>query len=57
MAAVLMVMNMCIVHNYLNKFVDELFSFLHNFLLLVDNILFVNMYSAKTLTQFIGLKY
>jgi hypothetical protein len=52
-----MVMNMCIVHNCSNKFVDELFSFLHYFLLLAYNTLFVNMYSAKTLTQHIGLNY
>jgi hypothetical protein len=50
-------MNMCIVHNCSNKFVNELFSLLHNFLLPMDNILFSNMYFVKTLTQHIGLKY
>jgi hypothetical protein len=49
--------NMCIVHSCSNKFVDELFFIIHNFLLFANNCLFSNMYSAKTLTQHIGLKY
>jgi len=57
LVAVLIMMNMCIVHNYSNKFVNELFSLLRNFLLPIDNILSTNMYSVKTLTQHIGIKY
>ncbi len=50
-------MNMCMIHGCCNKFVDELFSILHKFLLHVDNCLFSSMYGAKTSTQHIGLKY
>ncbi len=57
LATIMTLMNMCIVHNCSNKFVNELFSLLHNFLLPIDNTLFSNMYYAKTLTQHIGLKY
>jgi hypothetical protein len=57
LAATLTLMNMCMIHECSNKFVDELFSILHNFLLHVDNCLSNNMYGAKTLTQHIGLKY
>jgi hypothetical protein len=47
----LMLMNMCPIHGCFNKFVDELFSILHKFLLPMDNCLFSNMHGAKTLTQ------
>ncbi len=45
------------IHGCPNKFVDELFSILHNFLLPTDNCLSSNMHGAKTLTLYIGLKY
>jgi hypothetical protein len=57
LAATLTLMNMCTTHGCSNKFVDELFSMLHKFLLPKDNCLSSNMYGAKTLTQHIGLKY
>jgi hypothetical protein len=57
LATTLMLMNMCIVHNCSNKFVDELFFLLDNFLLRANNCLSKNMYFAKTLTQHIGFKY
>jgi hypothetical protein len=50
LAMVLTMMNMCIVHNCSNKFVNELFFLLHNFLLPTNNTSFANMYSTKTLT-------
>jgi hypothetical protein len=53
----LVLMNMCPIDGCSNKFVDELFSILHNFLLLANNCLSSNMHGAKTLTQQIGLKY
>ncbi len=57
LATTMMLMNMCIVHNCSNKFFNELFSLLYNFLLPTYNTLFNNMYYVKALTQHIGLKY
>jgi hypothetical protein len=56
-ATTLTLMNMWTIHGCFNKFVDELFSILHNFLLPMDNYLSSSMHGAKTLTQHIGLKY
>jgi hypothetical protein len=47
LAATLTLMNMCTTHGCSNKFVDELFSMLHKFLLPKDNCLSSNMYGAK----------
>ncbi len=57
LVATLTLMNMCTIHGYFNKFVDEIFFILHNFLLPMDNCSSSSMHGAKTLTQHIGLKY
>jgi len=57
LVATLTLMNMCTIHGYFNKFVDELLFILHKFLLPMDNCLFSSMHGAKTLTQYVGLKY
>jgi hypothetical protein len=56
-AATMLLMNISIVHGVNNKLVDELLSFLHKHLLLVDNCLPTNIYHAKTLTRKVGLSY
>jgi hypothetical protein len=50
-------MNVCIVHDVSNKFVDELLSFLHKYLFPQDNCLLANMYHAKALTCKVELNY
>jgi hypothetical protein len=55
--ATMLLMNICIVHGVSNKFVDELLSFLHKYLLPPDNCLPTNMYHAKSLTRKVGLNY
>ncbi len=47
-------MNVYIVHDVSNKFVDELLSLLHKYLLLWDNSLFIDMCHAKALTCKVG---
>jgi hypothetical protein len=56
-AATMTLVNMCIVHGCSNKFVHELFSLLHNFILPIHNCLSNSMYGAKTLCQRVGLEY
>jgi hypothetical protein len=48
--ATLIFMNICITHGCSNKFLDELLSLLHMFILHVDNCLPPTMYHAKSLT-------
>jgi hypothetical protein len=50
-------MNIFIVHGINNKFVDELLSFLHKYLLPADNCFPSNMYHAKSLTKKLSLNY
>jgi hypothetical protein len=49
--------NMCTVHGCSNKFIHELFSLLHGFILPTHNCLSNSMYNAKTLCQRVGLEY
>ncbi len=42
----MLLMNICIVHGISNKFVDELLSFMHKYLLPPNNCLPSNMYHA-----------
>ncbi len=57
LAATLTLMNMCTIHGCCSKFIDELFSILHKFLLPMNTCLSSSMHGVKTLTQHIGLKY
>ncbi len=49
-------MNICTTHGCSNKFLDELLSFLHKFIILVDNCLPPIMYHAKSLTRKLGME-
>jgi hypothetical protein len=53
----MLLMNICTVHGVSNKFVDELLSLLHKYLLPPNNCLSSNMYHAKTLTKTVGFNY
>jgi hypothetical protein len=53
----MLLMNICTVHGVSNKFVDELLSLLHRYLLPPNNCLLSNMHHAKTLTKKVGLNY
>jgi hypothetical protein len=57
LVATMLLMNVCIVHGVNNKFVDELLSLLHKYLLLLDNCLHANMYHAKTLMHKVRFNY
>jgi hypothetical protein len=57
LAATMLFMNICTIDGVSNKFVDELLSFLHKYLLQIDNCLPKNMYHAKTLTKRVGFNY
>ncbi len=50
-------MNLCMIHEVSNNFVDELLELVHNHLLLEPNCLIANYYVATTLTQKLGLDY
>jgi hypothetical protein len=55
LSATLILMNICSTHGCSNKFLDELLSFLHKFILLVDNCLPPTMYHAKSLILKVGM--
>jgi hypothetical protein len=57
LVATMTLVHMCTIHGCSNKFVDELFSLLHKFILLEDNCLSNNMYGAKSLCQRVSLDY
>ncbi len=57
LTATMLLMNICTVHGVNNKFVDELLSLLHKYLLPPNNCLPSNMYHAKTLTKKVGFNY
>jgi hypothetical protein len=57
LATTLLLMNVYKVHGVSNKFVDELLALLHKHLLPLDNCLPPTMYTTKTLTNKVGLKY
>lgn len=57
LAATMLFMNICTIDGVSNKFVDELLSFLHKYLLRIDNCLPKNMYHAKTLTKRVSFNY
>jgi hypothetical protein len=50
-------MNICTIHGVSNKYVDELLSLLHKYLLPKGNCLPTNMYHAKALTHKVGPNY
>ncbi len=54
LVATMTIVNMCTIHGCLNKFIDELFSLLHRFILPIGNCLSNSMYGAKSLCQRIG---
>jgi hypothetical protein len=56
LSATLILMNICTTHGCSNKFLDELLSLLHKFILLVDNCLPPTMYHAKNLTRKLGME-
>jgi hypothetical protein len=56
LSATLVLMNICTTHGCSNKFLDELLSLLHKFILLVDNCLPPTMYHAKSLTWKLGME-
>ncbi len=55
--ATMLLMNICIVHGVNNKFVNELLSLWHKYLLPPNNCLPTNMYHAKSLPRNVGLNY
>ncbi len=55
--AILTLMNICTIHRCTYKFVDELMSLLHKYILLVGNCVPLNMYQAKSLTRKMSLEY
>jgi hypothetical protein len=57
LATTMLLMNICTVYGVNNKFIDELLSLLHKYLLPPNNYLPSNMYHAKTLTMKVGLNY
>ncbi len=56
LSATLILMNICTTHGCSNKFLDELLSILHKFILPVDNCLPPTMYHAKSLTRKLGME-
>jgi len=57
LTAIILFMNLCIVHGINNKFANELFTLLHFHLLHVDNCLPNNYYATKTLSKILMLDY
>jgi len=57
LSATLILLNIYTTHGCSNKFLDELLSFLHKFILLVDNCLPPTVYHAKSLTHKLGMDY
>jgi hypothetical protein len=57
LALTMLLMNVCIVHGVSNKYVNELLSLLHKYLLPLGNFLIVNMYHANALTRKVRLDY
>jgi hypothetical protein len=56
LSATLILMNICTTHGCSNKFLDELLSFLHKFILPIDNCLPPKMYHAKSLIRKLGME-
>jgi hypothetical protein len=56
LSATLILMNIYTTHGCSNKFLDELLSFLHKFILPVDNYLPPTMYHVKNLSQKLGME-
>jgi hypothetical protein len=54
--ATLVLMNICTTHGCSNKFLDQLLSLLHKFIIPVDNYLPPTMYHAKSLIRKLGME-
>ena len=57
LAAIMLIMTICIMHKVNNKFVDELLYLLHKYILPQRNSLSFNMYHAKVLVEEVGHNY
>ena len=57
LAATMLIITICTMHEINNKFVDELLYLLHKYILLGSNSLPTNMYHAKVLVEKVGHSY
>jgi hypothetical protein len=57
LTSTLLLMNVCTIHGVSNKFMDELLTFFHKYLLPKNNLLPLNMYTTKSLVRKVGLDY